>query len=159
MRNDLVVLVAYLCVPAHLAITGARTQCFLLAGQANLHRIAIVDGLGEAQVVDTVIREDGTELWVDKQARSKRNDQVAVCDAAIKERIFGRSLFVGVSLKCVAREIREVPDIVERDLAFIRTQGVTDRQLFECLAERVDTRVLLVSAAGPAVASCRQRLW
>src|SRR6056300_858878 len=71
LGNDLVVLVAYLGVPAHLAISGACTQCLLFAGQANLDRIAVIDGLGEAQVIDTVVSEDGTEFRIDKQSGSK----------------------------------------------------------------------------------------
>ena len=42
LRDDLFVLICDFGVPAHLSVTRVSAQCPLLAGEANAHRVAIV---------------------------------------------------------------------------------------------------------------------
>ena len=113
MGDHFIVLVGHLGVPAHLAVAGSGTQGFLLAGQADFQRVAVVDGFGEAQVIDAVVGENRAEVGIDKQARGERHDQVAVRDAAVEERIFCSGLLVGVRIECIAGEFGKVLNILE----------------------------------------------
>ena len=65
-RNDFIILIGDLSVPANFTVTTARTQRLLLASKPNFERVAKVDRLSEAQVVHTVVRKYWPELGLDE---------------------------------------------------------------------------------------------
>ena len=130
----------------------------MFAAEPDLKRVAIVDGLRKAQIVDTVVGEDRPEIGIDKKARRKGHDEISMSDPAVEKRIPGRSLFVCVCVKFVTSELSEMLNIVQRDFPRLRYQGVTKLQLFECFSKRVHAGVVLIGTFDPAMADGRQCL-
>src|SRR5690606_2320213 len=82
-RDQLAVLVRDLGVPATLAVTLPLAQRLLLAGDAHLQGVAVVDRFREAQVVEAVVGEHGPERRLDEQAGGEGDDQVAMGHAPV----------------------------------------------------------------------------
>ena len=67
--------------------------------------------LEEAQIVEAVIRQQRPRRRIDEQSRGKRQDQVAVGDAAREERVgLGRHL-IHMRVKIIAGEFRKMLDV------------------------------------------------
>src|SRR6202035_2690959 len=94
-------------VPAHLTVVP-RARANLLAGQCHGELVTGVDRGEEAQVVEAVIREYRTRVRLDEQARREGQDQVAVSDAAVEERVGRRGLLVHVRVERVPGELGEM---------------------------------------------------
>ena len=71
-------------------------------------------------------------------------------DAPGEERVRRGGLLVHVGVERVARELREVLDVVERDLPQLRGDLIADAQLGERLAERVDAGIRRRAPAATA---------
>ena len=70
-------------------------------------------------------------------------------DLALEDRLGRKAVLVGVEV--VAAQVREVGDVVVRDRARFRHEGIADLELVEVLAERVHSRRLPLRAGDELV--------
>ena len=77
----------------------------------------------------------GPRCRIDEEACCEGQEQVAVGDAAGEERMVLRRLLAHMRIEGVAGEFREVLDVLERDRALLRDEGLADREILEVVAE------------------------
>src|SRR6266511_4272055 len=127
----------YIRVLAEFTVLACSSRSYLLAGQGDVHVDAGLYQGHEPQVVDAVVRKHLFWLRVDEQARSERDDQVAVRDDAVKERVGGCGLSIGVRVERVAGELGEPCDVVGGDPSRAGHDRLAESQLVQRLPEGV----------------------
>jgi hypothetical protein len=135
--HRLVVLVGHADIPAHLTVPGVLARDDLLAGQRHGQLVARVDRREEAQVLQAIIGQHRTGIRLDKQPGRERDDEVAVRDPAVEERVGPRGLVVHVRVEGVPGELGEMFDVGQRDLTRPGHHRVTDAQVGQRFAEGV----------------------
>ena len=86
-------------IPADLAIIVGHARGDALGGELDADGIVVGNRGDKAQVLQAVVRQNGTWRLLYEEACGPGDQEVTVCDAAWEEGVRGGGLFVGVGVE------------------------------------------------------------
>ena len=129
---------------------GVSLAVFCLHGEPHLDRVAGIDRLHEAQALEPVVGEHRPGRRIHEQAGRRGEDEVAVRDPPLEDRLCGAD-----RRPCARRSgrprAREVDDVASRDRAAVRDERVADSSSSKYLRNGCTRSVRLAAPLRPLV--------